>query len=187
MNDTIRIWQAAGFPTISHSRIQIKFKDVGDKFEGAKKTAYVRQKGTTLVSEDWLDKLFDIRTYTYKISQNPKIFKRFYVAAHGKTIPKKELPFLSDQRTKRKVILATRRTRFFPEKRLQQSGELKRRSNEEEILEQPFTNKHDRRGNVMPSKSRKLQPAVTINDGCSSFSEEGDIEFELKKMTGGKG
>ena len=39
----------------------------------------------------------------------------------------------------------------------------------------------------MPSKSRKLQPAVTINDGCSSFSEEGDIEFELKKVTGGKG
>ena len=38
----------------------------------------------------------------------------------------------------------------------------------------------------MPSKLRKLQPAVTIDDGYSSFSEEGDIQFKLK-VTGGKG
>ena len=97
VNDTIRIWQAAGLPIISHSRIQIKFKHVGDKFEGAKKTAYVRQKETTLVSEDWLDKLFDICTYTCEFLKIRKyLTTRFYIAAHGKTIPKEELPFLSD-------------------------------------------------------------------------------------------
>ena len=60
VNDSFWIWQAAGLLIISYSRIQTKFNDVVAKFEGTKKWAKVHISVTTLVTEEWLDKIHNI-------------------------------------------------------------------------------------------------------------------------------
>ena len=60
VKDIFGIWQAAGLLIISYSRIQTKFNNVVVKFEGTKKWAKVHKNVTTLVSEEWLDKIYNI-------------------------------------------------------------------------------------------------------------------------------
>ena len=60
VKDIFGIWQAAGLLIISYSRIQTKFNDVVAKFEGTKKWAKVHKSVTTLVLEEWLDKIYNI-------------------------------------------------------------------------------------------------------------------------------
>ena len=60
VKDIFGIWQAAGLLIISYSRIQTKFNDMVAKFEGAKKWAKVHKSVTTLVSQEWLDKINNI-------------------------------------------------------------------------------------------------------------------------------
>ena len=82
-NKIIWIWQAAGLLIINLTRIQTKFNDVVAKFKGAKKWAKVHKSVTTLVSEEWLDKVYN--TCKCEIFEKPKyLTTRFHVAADGK-------------------------------------------------------------------------------------------------------
>ena len=51
-------------------------------FEGAKKWAKVHKSVTTLVSEEWLDEIYNIQKC--KISKKQKYLTRFHVAPDGK-------------------------------------------------------------------------------------------------------
>ena len=90
--------KAAGLLIINFSRIQTKFNDLVAKFEGAKKGAKVDKNVTTLVSEEWLYKIYNI--CKCEISEKPKVFndKISCCCPRENRIPKQELTFLSDQK-----------------------------------------------------------------------------------------
>ena len=96
VNDSFWIWQAARLLIISHSRIQTTFNDVVAKFKGAKKWAIVHNSVTTLVSDEWLDKIYNIRKC--EISEKPEVFndKISCCSRRENRILKQELTFLSD-------------------------------------------------------------------------------------------
>ena len=105
VNDIIWIWQAAGLLVINFSRIQTKFNDLVAKFEGAKKGAKVDKSVTTLVSEEWLNKIYNI--CKCEIFEKPKVFNGNISCwcPRQNRISKQELTFLSDQKASPTISL----------------------------------------------------------------------------------
>ena len=157
VNDVIYIWRAASLPIISYSRIQTKLKDLVAKFERAKiSKSYVNG-----VSEDWLDKIFDICKCKCEIPENPKIFngKVSCSCSWEHRIPKEELLFLKDQRTRRKMILTSQKDMVYSRKKSDALNKQKRRINEENRSDQPTTSAISLAANetmIVPTKLRKL-------------------------------
>ena len=165
------------------------------KFEGVKKRAKVCKSGAKRISEDWLNKLFDICKCKCNISEDVKIFngKVSCGCQWEDQIPKEEISFLVDQRTERKMILTTHKDLVYSRKKQVSLNKLKRRGDVEN-LEQPTTSKiyvtvEDDKVLVVPSKLRsfKLVTNYTAIEDDSSDTGEDDMQFEPKEVIGGKG
>ena len=193
VNDVIYIWQAVSLPIISYSRIQTKLKDFVAKFERAK----ISKSCANGVVEDWSDRTFDICKCKCEIPENPKIFdgKVSCSCSWEHRIPKEEILFLNDHKTRRKMILMSQKDMVYSRKKSEALNEQKRRINEENRSDQSTTSAISLAANetmIVPTKLRKLQPVVNINDSSCSDSdlivkteEEDGTGFEVRDETGG--
>ena len=110
VTDVVALWIKASLPTLSISRIQIKFIDIAKKLRAEKRRAI--KNTLQSLTELWLSELFDIFSCKCKKSANPEVkfwngkFASIY--PHEKRIPEKELEFFEDQRSVRRMILTSR-------------------------------------------------------------------------------
>ena len=133
VTDVVTLWVKSSLPTLSISRIQTKLLDIVKKLRAAKRRA-IKKKQQSL-TELWLSELFDISSCKCKKSANPEV--KFWngkfacICPYEKRIPEKELEFLEDQRSVRRMIL-TSRINFAHQRQRVEINLKKRRPTEEQ-------------------------------------------------------
>ena len=133
VTDVVTLWIKSSLLTLLISRIQTKLLDIVKKLRAAKRRA-IKNKPQSFM-ELCLSELFDISSCKCKKSVNPEV--KFWngkfacICPYEKRIPEKELEFLEDQRSVRRMIL-TSRIDFAHQRQRVEINLKKRRATEEQ-------------------------------------------------------
>ena len=119
ISDVVELWRKGSLPTIESKSIHKKLKMLHQRFEVARKSAKKRKH--SIISEDWLKKLFDLSKCRCDI---PDCFttykgKLFCYCKFDDRVPEKEISFLKDQRLSRKMILTSSKDVMFNKRKMQ--------------------------------------------------------------------
>ena len=106
VNDVIAVWSKASLPTVSRQRVVGQSRNLISKFEAARKRA--KRRKSSEVSEEWLQNLFDISKCKCPIEESPKIRSNKLLCScdFKDRIPEKEITFIKDQRSERKMVIS---------------------------------------------------------------------------------
>ena len=138
ISDVVDLWRKASLAMIDTQSAQNKLKNVIEKFITARKRA---KKFKCSINEDWFDKLFDLSRCWCEILETVGTYraKLLCTCKFGDRIPQKEIKFLKDQRSCKKMILSESKDMVFNKHRQQVLA--KTRNNAETDQEQPICSK----------------------------------------------
>ena len=106
VNDVTAVWNKASLPIVTRQRVSGQCKNLVTKFQAARKRA--KRRKLNEVSEEWLQNLFDISKCKCPIEESSKLRnKKLLCSCDFKDrIPEKEVAFIKDQRSERKMIIS---------------------------------------------------------------------------------
>ena len=114
----VDLWRKASLAVIEAKNAQNELKNVIEKFLIARKRA---KKFKCSINEDWFDKLFDLSRCRCAIFETVRTYrgKLLCTCNFDERIPEKEIDFLKDQRSPRKMILSESKDMVFNNNRQQ--------------------------------------------------------------------
>ena len=114
----VGLWRKASLAVIKAKNAQNKLKNVIEKFLTARKRA---KKFECSINKDWFNKLFDLSRCRCAIFETVGTYlgKLLCTCKFDERIPEKEIDFLKDQRSSRKMILYESKDMVFSNNRQQ--------------------------------------------------------------------